>query len=335
MKRIRIITLLLLTAVLGGCGSTSGPSEVPVVILDTDIGSSTDDLFAMELLYRYEQQGRCRVLGIVADREGTACAACADAMNTFFGHGEVPVGLERNGIKNPAVWVDYQTFPSLQAEGKPLFRLSVPDYSALPDGWQLYRQLLSSQPDGSVTIVSIGFLTCLSQLLESGPDHFSPLSGVELVRQKVKRLYMMGGVFVPSDVSDYNILQGLPFAKTFFRLWPAEVEITFSPGEVGEPLNYSPEAVLADLSEVAVHPIKQVYETYPCDAGQRMWDPLCVINAVEGDAVFTLSPYGVVTLSDEGKTVFTETPDGRARYQMPGDDTWNTAMLRRIADFTH
>ena len=31
---------------------------VPLVILDTDIGSSTDDLFAMEMLYRYEDEGR-------------------------------------------------------------------------------------------------------------------------------------------------------------------------------------------------------------------------------------------------------------------------------------
>ena len=28
-------------------------SGVPLIILDTDIGSSTDDLFALEMLYRY------------------------------------------------------------------------------------------------------------------------------------------------------------------------------------------------------------------------------------------------------------------------------------------
>ena len=43
---------------------------VPLVILDTDIGSSTDDLFAMEMLYRYEDEGRCKLLGIVVDRPG-------------------------------------------------------------------------------------------------------------------------------------------------------------------------------------------------------------------------------------------------------------------------
>ena len=31
---------------------------VPLVILDTDLGSSTDDLFALEMLHRYEQEGR-------------------------------------------------------------------------------------------------------------------------------------------------------------------------------------------------------------------------------------------------------------------------------------
>ena len=33
---------------------------VPLIIFDTDIGSSTDDLFALEMLYRYEDEGRCR-----------------------------------------------------------------------------------------------------------------------------------------------------------------------------------------------------------------------------------------------------------------------------------
>ena len=57
---------------------------VPLVILDTDIGSSTDDLFALEMLYRYEDEGRCRLLGVVVDREGEDYAACADVMNTYF-----------------------------------------------------------------------------------------------------------------------------------------------------------------------------------------------------------------------------------------------------------
>ena len=60
---------------------------MPLVILDTDIGSSTDDLFALEMLYGYENQGRCRLLGVVVDREGEQNTVFTDVMNTYFGHG--------------------------------------------------------------------------------------------------------------------------------------------------------------------------------------------------------------------------------------------------------
>ena len=42
---------------------------VPLVILDTDIGSSADDLFSLEMLHYYQQQGRCKLLGVVVDRK--------------------------------------------------------------------------------------------------------------------------------------------------------------------------------------------------------------------------------------------------------------------------
>ena len=114
---------------------------IPLVILDTDIGSSTDDLFALEMLYRYEDEGRCRLLGVMVDREGEQNAAFADVMNTYFSHGDVPVGLVRDGIKEPKIWIDYAHVADTQdGEGQPMFSRSIADYSSLPDGWQLERQ---------------------------------------------------------------------------------------------------------------------------------------------------------------------------------------------------
>ena len=80
-------------------GQEQGYAGMPLIIYDTDIGSSTDDLFALEMLYRYEDEGRCRLLGVVVDREGERNAAFADVMNTYFGHGDVPIGLIRDGLK--------------------------------------------------------------------------------------------------------------------------------------------------------------------------------------------------------------------------------------------
>ena len=304
---------------------------VPLIIHDADFGSSTDDLFALEMLYRYEQEGRCRLLGVVVDREGEDCAAVADVMNTYFGHADMPIGLVRHGIPAPMVWIDYKALPTYRsADGQPMFRRSVGDYSALPDGWQLYRRLLSQQPDHSVSICSTGFVTCLAQLLQSEADDYSPLSGVELVRRKVKCLYIQGGVFGTAVEPDFNFGQGITFAKEFFRLWPKDVDMVFSPGEVGDAIEYTPEQVISDISWTDVHPIKQVYMTCDCNTGQKMWDTLPVIQAVEGDDVFSLSSRGTVTLTDQAETIFTPSATANCRYQLPGSEAWVAQMLEKI-----
>ncbi|MBQ7634139.1 MAG: nucleoside hydrolase [Bacteroidaceae bacterium] len=307
---------------------------IPLVIYDTDIGSSTDDLFALEMLYRYEEEGRCKLLGVVVDREGEDCAAVADVMNTYFGHANVPIGLVRKGISNPPVWIDYKALPTYTTDDEqPMFHRTVRDYSTLPEGFILYRQLLAAQPDHSVSICSVGFVTALADLLTSEGDDISPLSGVELVKHKVKCLYIMGGVFGESVEPDFNFAQGITFAQTFFSLWPEEVDVVFSPMEVGQEVEYKPEQVVSDIPWTDIHPIKQVYMTCNCNTGQKMWDPMVIIHAVEGDASFYLSERGTVTLTPEAQTIFTPSATGNCRYQLPGNEMWNALMLEKIRNY--
>ena len=329
--------LLSCTADYGDNPIQPEPQEykgIPLVILDTDIGSSTDDLLAMEMLYRYADQGRCKLLGVVVDRQGDDYPVLIDVMNTYFGYGDVPIGVERNGVKSPEVFIDYRNLYNHKTDkGELMFKTTVSDYSKLPDGGQLYRQLLSSQHDHSVSICSTGFVSSLAQLLASEPDDLSPLSGVELVRKKVKCLYLMAGVFTSSDEPDFNFLQDPVSTKKLFELWPRSVAVVFSPMEVGNEIEYRSETVVSDINWTDIHPIKQVYMKYNCDTGQKMWDPLVVIHAVEGDAVFTLSERGIVTLTDKFVTVFTPSATGNERYQKPGSKEWNNAMLEKIRKY--
>ena len=338
-KQLFIVILAICSAsVLTSCSNDDNPTGqqgeyagVPLIILDTDIGSSTDDLFALEMLYRYEDEGRCRLLGVMVDREGERNAAFADVMNTYFDHGDVPVGLVRDGIKEPKVWIDYaHVADTKDGEGQPMFSRSIVDYSSLPDGWQLYRRLLAEQPDRSVSIVSVGFVTCLAQLLASGADEYSSLTGVELVRRKMKCIYLQGGVFGEAVEPDFNFAQGITFAKTFFQNWPQEVDMVFSPMEAGQDVEYTPGQVIADVSWTDAHPIKQVYMQCDCNTGQRMWDVMPVIQAVEGDALFSLSERGTVTLTDKAETIFTPSATGTFRYQLPGFKAWAAQMLEKI-----
>lgn len=330
--------LLISIAALTSCSEDDDiqtPGEqtgVPRIILDVDICSSTDDLFAMEMLYRYADQGRCRFLGIVVDREGEGHAAFADVMNTYFGYPNLPIGQVRNGIKDAKIWTDYRCVAELKdANGQAMFRRTITNYAELPDGYRLYRRLLAEQPDKSVCIISIGFLTCLAQLLESGADEYSVLNGVDLVRQKVKCIYIMGGAFSQISESEYNFGQGIEFSLTFFRLWPKDVDMMFSPGEIGDPVYYHPEQVISDISWTDCHPIKQVYlmDDYD-DPGQRMWDPLTVIQAIEGDAGFLLSERGTVSINKNAVMTFIPSASGNCRYQLPGDSAWVAAKLDYI-----
>ena len=112
---------------------------------------------------------------------------------------------------------------------------------------------------------------------------------------------------------------------------PKDIDIVFSPGEVGDPLYYSAAQIISDLSWTDRHPIKWIYEFLVEDKFQKMWDPLAVINAVEGDeAIYQISQRGWITLTPTGETLFTPDPNGNARYQLPGDATWSDQLLKYI-----
>jgi len=99
---------------------------------------------------------------------------------------------------------------------------------------------------------------------------------------------------------------------------------------VGDPLDYRPELVIADMDWTDHHPIKWAYQFLNCNTGQKMWDPQAVINAVEGDDFFKLSERGWVTLTRRGETLFTPDPKGNCRYQYPGDPVWCDTVLKYI-----
>ena len=67
-----------------------------------------------------------------------------------------------------------------------------------------------------------------------------------------------------------------------------------------------------------------------CNTGQRMWDVMPVVQAVGGDALFSLSGRGTVTLTDQAETIFTPSATGNCRYQLPGTKEWAAQMLEKI-----
>lgn len=293
------------------------------MILDTDFGSCTDDLFAIVMLYHYIEDGLVDLKGVIVDREGDRNAVLVDVFNRFYGHPDIPIALEHNGVKNPYDFIPYSKLVEFKnPDGSWLYPRNI-DPSKLPEGYKFYRKLLSEADDHSVVVVAIGMMTCLSQLFESGADEYSPLSGVDLFGRKVKAVYVQAGHFDGNDnLSGYNMRTASHAAAVFYDKLPKHVDLILSPTNVGEMMDYTSADILSDLSYTDLNPIKTVYTDFDCEVGQRMWDTNCVVNAVLGDGEYNLSPRGWVRYVDRDQAsemIFTPDPDGNARYHLPGD----------------
>ena len=96
------------------------------VILDTDFGSCTDDLFSIVMLYHYIEEGRVDLKGVIVDREGDRNAVLVDIFNRFYGHPDIPIALEHNGVKDPYDFIPYSRLVEFKkADGSWLYPRSI------------------------------------------------------------------------------------------------------------------------------------------------------------------------------------------------------------------
>ncbi|MBM4085747.1 MAG: hypothetical protein FJ272_13235, partial [Planctomycetes bacterium] len=233
----------------------SGSNEVPL-ILDTDLGNDCDDAGALAVLHALADLGEARILAVGCQKQDEWGAPAVDAINTYYGRPDVPVG-QRAGIipgsakKERLRYTEHiaKSFPNKLKNGR-----------RAPEVTALYRQVLAAQPDHSVVFCAIGPLSNLKSLLESAPDERSSerpgaptgrrrncrvgqlcnsvpaglldgfggefrevtsLSGRDLVARKVKMLVLQGGLF-PSGMS-WNLQQDPPAAQTVADDWPTPV----------------------------------------------------------------------------------------------------------------
>ena len=200
-----------------------------------------------------------------------------------------------------------------------------------PEATGLLRQVLSQQPDQSVSIVQVGFSTNLARLLASGPDNASPLSGVELVRKKVNLLSIMAGHFRPDQGGDtfeeYNVKMDVASCQQLVRTWPTP--IVFSGFEIGIAVPYPAVSIERDYRYVPHHPLPEAYCLYePPPHNRPTWDLTSVLYAVFPDrGFFGLSPAGSVAVSDKGTTKWTADEKGNCRYL-----TLNEQQVTRVIE---
>lgn len=192
------------------------------IIFDTDIGADADDLGALAMLHHFVDSKECELMAVMCWSTEQYAVSAIDAVNRFYGHPDIPVGAR----KDSAVYIKWN-YNRVIADQFP-HELS---YNNVPDAVSLYRKILMESPDKSLVIVAVGPLKNIEDLLKSEGDALSPLSGKELIEQKVSEFVIMGGNF-PEGKWEWNFAGGMP-GVTQYVLSNLEVPITFTGFELG------------------------------------------------------------------------------------------------------
>lgn len=309
-----MVVALIFAGPVTGFGAEARP---PVsLIFDTDICGDCDDVLALGMIHSFQSRGACKLLAVTVSADNELAAPFVDAINTFYGRGTIPIGVVGKG----GVVAESRFLPlAEQRDGGQLrFPHDLISGKSAPDATSVLRAALASQADGSVVIAQVGFSTNLARLLDSPADSHSPLTGMELVRKKVKLLSLMAGAFRPIEgktrFQEYNVVQDAPSCRALAARWPSQ--IVWSGFEIGIALTYPAVSIERDYAYVAHHPVAEAYIRYiPPPHERPTWDLTSVLYAVHPDrGYFDLSAPGVVTIEADGSSRFEAKPDGRQRY---------------------
>ncbi len=298
-----------------GAPPASGPVRI---ILDVDLAEDVDDAGAVAVLHALANRGEAEILGMLVSSKNESVVPALDAINTWYGRPDIPIGYQRGHVygyrntKDP----DRETPSRYAGALAEAFPHDVKRSSDAPDAATLCRKLLAAQPDASVTIVTTGFLTNLRELLDSRPDEASPLDGEALVKQKVKQWVCMGGKFpdgkFPDGGGEYNVMWDTAASVRAINDWPTPV--VFSGFEIGNRVKVG--SRLRDTPPS--NPVRAAYQHYNQLQDREAWDQTAVLYAVRGARDYwTLSEPGLCLMHarvTHGYNQWVPSPGLRHRY---------------------
>lgn len=255
----------------------------PAVIFDTDMGSDCDDAGALAVLHALADAGELRILGVVfsSGKNRYGVGTC-DAINTYYGRHDLPLGqYQGTDVGDPR-----NSYTKQIATDTERFGHDVVDRA--PELVVAYRSILESQPDGSVTICTVGHPHGLVHLLRDP-------SSAELVRAKVDRWVAMG-------TGGWNFQQmGMSaYCQELLESWP----LPFCISPAGKEIKTG-HRLLPGTSEA--NPVREAYRLWgPGTAltdGRSSWDQVAVLFIARPE-LFTVETAGRVERLADGKVVW-------------------------------
>lgn len=294
---IRLFFLLSLC-----CCTAAFSQGIPKIIFDTDIGPDYDDVGALAMLHALADKGECDLLATVASNNHPNIVPVLSVINTYFSRPNLPIGMVRGKSVQLSAW---QKWDSVLVSRYPH---SLKNNDEAEEAIKLYRKLLASQPDKSVTIVTVGFITNMANLLKSAGDESSPLTGAELVKQKVDKLICMAGAFPAGK--EFNVEKDAEASSYAFQHWPTPIYLTG--WEIGAKI-FSGLPLIA--SKIKNSPVKDVFaisipKSREDKDGRKSWDQTAVLMAVRGVDRYYSFVSGRIVCEPDGKNSWNQNASG-------------------------
>jgi len=269
----------------------------PKIILDTDIGPDCDDAGAIATLNALADLGEVEILGMTCCTSSPWGAPCIQVINTYYGRSDIPIGTYRKGdLMGEDRWSFYNKYIAEH----------FPSVSEVFDATRVLRQILAFNKD--VTIVGIGPLTNLADLLESPPDDISPKDGMQLILDSVKHLVQMAGGFPVAE--EFNFVQHPKSAQRVVDYWPTP--IVFCGMEIGGRITAGEQLMKTPVT----NPVRMAYKLHTQGWMKGFgFDPVTVLYAVRGlRDYWTLSRRGHCIVDEKGKNFWKNDVFGDHRY---------------------
>ncbi len=285
------------------------------IILGTDWGEDSDDCIAVRLLARAHKKGEIKLLGVGIN---TLTDYSAPSLHRFLEKEGVmcEIGIDK-ACPHEIKHVTYQ---------KRLAAETDKTNGNFHDAVRLYRRLIS-ESDGPVEVIEVGFLQVICATLMSSPDDISDKTGLELFRENVKKIWIMGGRWDTDGGREYNFC-AYPFAAeashTFISHCPTP--ITFLGYEVGAGLLTGDKLADDDFLRIALIDHGAVN-------GRESWDPMLAALALtnNNEKAGYRTVRGIASVDTEGKNHFTESSDGKDEYVIKAkDDRYYSDLINEM-----
>lgn len=237
-------------------------------IVGTDWWSDCDDAVAMRLLARAVKEGMIKVLGIGINACMEYSVASLDGFLHLEGVSGISIGIDRAAT-------DFSGEPSYQ-KGLSEFAVAYHSNDEAEDAVRLYRRILAAAKE-PIEIIEIGFLQVVTAVLNSGSDDISEKTGMELIREKVSKIWVMAGKWDEDGGIEHNFANNQR-SRTAGEIFcgSCPVPVTFLGWEIG-----------ADVITGDQLSNKDFLYKVMCDhgsvSGRMSWDPMLVLMAITGD----------------------------------------------------